>query len=97
MKTILITGASGFIGQALCKELSSKYKIVALDRQSCSIGQDTYVSAEANIEDEKALKNDCNTYLPDVVIHCAGIAHQRLGSKKNENLYIWAYKAKTWL
>jgi len=87
MKTILITGASGFIGQALCKELSSKYKIVALDRRSCSIGQNTYVSAEANIEDEKALKNVCNTYLPDVVIHCAGIAHQKPGSKKNENLY----------
>ena len=87
MKTILITGASGFIGQALCKELSLKYKIIALDRRSCSSSQDTYVSVEASIEDEKALKNVCNTYLPNVVIHCAGLAHQKLNSKKNENLY----------
>ena len=87
MKTILITGASGFIGRALCKELSLRYKIIALDRRSCSSGQNTYISVEANIEDEKALTNVCNTYLPDVVIHCAGLAHQKLGGKKKANLY----------
>lgn len=87
MKTILITGASGFIGQALCKELSLKYKIIVLDRQSCFSDQNIHASVKANIEDEKALKNVCNTYLPDVVIHCAGLAHQKPGSKKNANLY----------
>ncbi|MCD4723109.1 MAG: NAD-dependent epimerase/dehydratase family protein [Desulfobacula sp.] len=87
MKTILVTGASGFIGQALCKVLSLKYKIIALDRRSCFSDQNTYVSVEANIEDEKALKNVCNTYLPDVVIHCAGLAHQKLTSKKDASLY----------
>lgn len=87
MKTILITGASGFIGQVLCKELFLKYKIIALDRCSCSSGQDTYVSVKANIEDEKALKNVCDTYLPDVVIHCAGLAHQKMVNKKKASLY----------
>lgn len=39
------------------------------------------------IEDEKALKDVCNKYLPDVVIHCAGLAHQKFSSKISANLY----------
>ena len=87
MKTILITGASGFIGQTLCKVLSLKYKIIALNRRICLGEPNTCVSVKVNIEDKKALKNICNIYLPDVVIHCAGLAHQKLSSNNNTKSY----------
>lgn len=87
VKTILITGASGFIGQAACKALSLKYKVIALDKQSIPDEQNTYISVKASIEDENALKEIFNTYLPDVVIHCAGLAHQKLLNKKSADLY----------
>ena len=87
MKTILITGASGFIGQALCQELSLQYKVIGLDRGLRCNNQETWVSVKADIEDEKMLKDVCNKYLPDVVIHCAGLAHQKLNSKTSTNLY----------
>lgn len=87
MKTILITGASGFIGQAICKTLSLKYKIIAFGKPVFSEGQNTCIFVEARIEDENAVQHVCNTYLPDVVIHCAGIAHQKLGDKKGADVY----------
>ncbi len=87
MKTILITGASGFIGQALCQELSLRYKVIGLYRGLQSNHQETWVSVKADIEDENALKDVCNKYLPDVVIHCAGLAHQKFSSKTSVDLY----------
>ena len=30
MKTILITGAAGFVGRALCKQLAAHYKVIGL-------------------------------------------------------------------
>jgi nucleoside-diphosphate-sugar epimerase len=83
----LITGASGFIGQAICKTLSLKYKIIALGGLPSPIDPKNYVSVEARIEDEKVLKNVCNQYLPDVVIHCAGLAHQRMCNKNGAESY----------
>jgi len=87
IKTILITGASGFIGQALCQELSLQYKVIGLDRGLQSNHQVIWVSVKADIEDENALKDVCNKYLPDVVIHCAGLAHQKFSSKTSVDLY----------
>ncbi len=87
MKTILVTGASGFIGQAVCRAFSLSSKIIALDKQLCSSEKNTYVLVEASIEDKDELKRVCNTYLPDVIIHCAGLAHQKLGNKKNTDEY----------
>ncbi len=87
MKTILVTGGSGFIGQAVCRTLSLTYHVISLDNQSGLIDQKRYVSMNADIEDENALTNICKTYLPDVVIHCAGLAHQRLINKNSADLY----------
>ena len=57
MKTILITGASGFIGQVLCCELSSQYKVIGLDRGLRFEDQEKWLSVKTDIEDEKALKD----------------------------------------
>ena len=88
MKTILITGASGFIGKALCRALSMKYRIIGLDRTPCFDSQDSRIFVTADIEDEAAMKHVCNTYLPDVVIHCAGLAHQNFRTKQKADSYM---------
>jgi len=80
MSTVFITGAAGFIGSALCRWLASCNEV---------IGVDTAVSPdeELNITWERAdLTNGdsavaiCERHSPDVVIHCAGIAHQKIGA-----------------
>lgn len=37
MKSILITGANGFIGKNLIKEFNNKYKIYCLDKNNCDL------------------------------------------------------------
>ena len=37
MKSILITGANGFIGTNLIKEFKNKYKIFCLDKNNCDL------------------------------------------------------------
>ena len=36
-KSILITGAKGFIGKNLIKEFKNKYKIFCLDKNNCDL------------------------------------------------------------
>jgi nucleoside-diphosphate-sugar epimerase len=80
MSTVFITGAAGFIGSELCRWLASGNEV---------IGIDTAVSPDEvlNITWERAeLTNGdsavaiCERHYPDVVIHCAGIAHQKIGA-----------------
>ena len=79
-RLIAITGANGFVGRALCKELSSrKIKHIRLQRKKednvyvvDSIGPDT--------KWEKALIG------VDTLIHCAGFAHQNKRNSQNNLL-----------
>ncbi|UCC98234.1 MAG: NAD-dependent epimerase/dehydratase family protein [Phycisphaerales bacterium] len=43
---VVITGATGFIGSALCRELHSNYEVVALSRNTESARQVFGVSAD---------------------------------------------------
>lgn len=87
MKKILVTGASGFIGQSLCKALSKKNKSIcgvvrtinstlkSSDIEYQSIGN---ISRNTNWKD--ILENiDC-------IFHCAGIV-PRMNGNKDLNLY----------
>jgi nucleoside-diphosphate-sugar epimerase len=80
MNTILVTGSSGFVGQAICRVLSEKYKVIALYNMTLPGLGDNCIPVRADITDGEALKTVCETYKPDMVVHCAGIAHQKLGS-----------------
>jgi len=87
MKSVLLTGASGFIGQWLAQHLQKKdYRLLLGNRecreQSGISGRSQHVLFD--LEDEKsittALKNS-----PDVVIHLAGLAHNH--SRDKEKIY----------
>ena len=70
-KTILITGASGSIGQQLIKRLSkSKCKIIATDIVDCKLKLD--VTSKESIK--KFIK-----YKPDYIVHLAGAKHAPKG------------------
>jgi len=60
---------------------------IGLDRGLRSNNQEIWVSIKADIEDDNVLKDVCNKNLLDVVIHCAGLAHQKISSKISTNLY----------
>lgn len=89
-KIILVTGASGFIGQAVCRRLWEEYNIIALDHTPSHTKQKGNLTfVKAGIEDGNLLQNICEKYKPDVVIHCAGIAHQKIGNiDKDEYFHI---------
>ena len=93
MKNILMTGAAGFIGSALCNQLSTDNRIIGVDitkgpdKSANIIWEQTDPPASPERERWRAGLTDlnsavaiCEKYWPDVVIHCAGIAHQKIGA-----------------
>ncbi|MCF6247904.1 MAG: SDR family NAD(P)-dependent oxidoreductase [Desulfobacula sp.] len=81
MKTILITGASGFIGQKICDRLFTDYKVIAFDKiKSRPEMSKPYVQFGGDILNKKHIIKICRKYDLDIVIHCAGIAHQKANS-----------------
>jgi len=58
-KSILITGADGMLGRALCEHLRNKYKIIALTRKDC------------DITDKKKVVEIFRSLKPSLVIHTA--------------------------
>jgi len=77
---ILITGANGFIGRALCSRLASGNKVMGVDITGLADGGFNIVREEADLTDCDSVTEICEKHSPDVVIHCAGIAHQKMGA-----------------
>ena len=80
MKKILITGVNGFIGNALCRRLAADNKIIGVDIAESIEGALNIVWEQADISDFNSVSAICEKYSPDAVIHCAGIAHQKIGA-----------------
>ncbi len=79
MKTVFLTGATGFVGQKISRELGRGCKIIALENvRPFAPEKKSHISVKADITDFAAIKEICDTYKPDVVIHCAGLAHQKI-------------------
>lgn len=77
---ILITGSAGFIGSALCKHLSADHAIIGVDVKK---GPETSASMtweQTDLADWNSVTAMCGKHVPDVIIHCAGIAHQKIGA-----------------
>ena len=88
MKKILITGASGFIGNHLCNKLSVPGNIIygAFRQIKCNLKNSifhkiTVGDIDSKTNWKKALKS------VDYVIHCAGVAHEFNYKKKNNYYY----------
>ncbi|UCB52013.1 MAG: SDR family oxidoreductase [Candidatus Zixiibacteriota bacterium] len=72
MKTVLITGANGLLGQKLCRDFSSSHKVVATDlhpESRLSIPNLSYESLDST--DGKALEFHVRFYNPFVIINAA--------------------------
>ncbi len=76
---ILVTGANGFIGKALRSRLASGNKVIGVDITGPADGTLNIAWEQADLADRDLAVAICDKYSPDVVIHCAGIAHQKIG------------------
>jgi nucleoside-diphosphate-sugar epimerase len=78
---VLVTGANGFIGRALCSRLASNNKVIGVDIAGVIPGEALNIAwEEADLPDRASVVAICEKYVPDVIIHCAGIAHQKIGA-----------------
>jgi nucleoside-diphosphate-sugar epimerase len=79
MKRILVTGAAGFIGRSICRQLASENEVVAADTAMKPYGVPNIIWQRVDLTHGNTVAVICEKYSPDVVIHCAGIAHQTIG------------------
>lgn len=70
MKTILITGASGFIGEYLVSKFKKDYKVIGIDTKILKENQCDYFYA-IDITDEEAMDKVFEKHPIDYVIHTA--------------------------
>ena len=78
--TVLVSGAAGFIGTALCNRLVSGNNVIGVDLTDAIFGNEKITWEQADLTDSDSVTTICEKYSPDVVIHCAGIAHQKIGA-----------------
>lgn len=75
MTRLLITGVSGFIGQALVEALHGRYEIYGLYEQSSSMAKNPLIPSErkylADLRDQGVVEGVIDMVQPDLVIHLA--------------------------
>ena len=77
---VLITGAAGFIGNELCRRLAADNKVIGVDITGPRDGALNIAWEQADLTDGDSVAAICEKHSPDVVIHCAGISHQKIGA-----------------
>ena len=79
LKKIFITGISGFIGSALSDRFLEKFNVIGIDSNVKHETQNVILDF-LDINDNENISKFVNIHKPDIIIHCAGIAHQKIGS-----------------
>lgn len=69
-KTILVTGSSGFIGQAFIRNVAGKYRIIGIDKVA-SCNSDCEVEIISDICDIHSMQQVFLSYPIDIVVHTA--------------------------
>ena len=80
MKKILITGAAGIMGSALCCKLKSDSEVVGVYHETLPVDSAGIVWQQADCSDMESMTKLCKMYSPDVVIHCAAVVHRKAGA-----------------
>lgn len=87
MDTVLVTGASGFIGRALCRSQAEERKVVGfVQRKPEKPCQKVkyFLGCIANKNDILSALKD---HPPDILIHCAGIAYEKYHGRVAASAY----------
>lgn len=92
MKTILITGASGYLGSTLTRFLSSKYEIIRIVNKNKVEG-----AVIADITDKRVVANLAKEYKPDYVIHAAGNKDVKFCEENSKAAFLINTKASEFL
>lgn len=78
-RNIIIKGSNGFIGSVLCGRLASDNNVIGVDKVSTP-SPENFAYEQVDLTEFNSVYAICAKYSPDVVIHCAGIAHQKIGA-----------------
>ncbi len=84
--TILVTGAAGFVGNAIVNSYSNQAVALIRDRDKRFINP-THVIATGDLRDRVFVNRIMVEYDPKVVIHCAASAIVHQGIKNPEEMY----------
>ena len=79
-RKVLITGANGFIGTSVCSRLAPGNEVIGIDIKGPTDRALNIAGEQADLTDGYSVTAICEKHSPDVVIHCAGIAHQKIGA-----------------
>ena len=77
---VLITGANGFIGRAIYENLFNDYAVTGIDIKKCEHEKSIIKCEKADLTKFNSILNLFTKYRFDTIIHCAGIAHQKIRS-----------------
>lgn len=80
MKRILITGAAGMIGSALCDRLKGEGEVIGLYHDTPHPHINGITWERADCTDTGLIQRLCNRYVPDFVIHSAAMVHRKEGT-----------------